>query len=104
MNSITIDFLSFEGCPLAPKVLEHLQHAIKRLSSELQVSINEVDLMDPATPESLRRWGSPTILLNDQDISGAEPGNANNCRIYAGPGGVLSEQEIIEALTEKSGN
>ena len=103
MRDITVEFLAFDGCPLAPKALQHLERAIERLRGRFEIAIRHVDLMDSATPESLKRWGSPTILLNGRDISGAEPGDANSCRIYPSPDGVLSEQEIIAALTEESG-
>ncbi len=98
MNKLTVEFLAFEGCPLAPKALHQLEQAVERIKKQLTVSIRQVDLMHPDTTESVQRWGSPTILLNGRDISGAEPGDANCCRIYPGPDGVLSEQEILDAL------
>jgi hypothetical protein len=101
-NDITVEFLFFEGCPLAPKALLHLEQAIAQLKGQMKIAINHVDLMHPSTPDSLKRWGSPTILLNGHDISGAKPGEANNCRIYSSPGGVLSAQEIAEALIRES--
>ncbi len=99
VRDITVEFLAFDGCPLAPRALAHLELAIEQLRDRLQVAIRQVDLMAPATPESMKRWGSPTILLNQRDISGVEPGDANCCRIYPGPGGVLSVEEIVAALT-----
>ena len=99
MRDMSVEFLAFDGCPLAPRALAHLELAIEQLQDSLKVAISQVDLMDPATPDSMKRWGSPTILLNQRDISGVEPGDANNCRIYPGTGGVLSVQEIVAALT-----
>jgi hypothetical protein len=98
-NDIVVEFLAFDGCPLAPRALQHLEQAIDELNSQLNVAVRKVDLMNPLTPERMKRWGSPTILFNGKDISGAQPGDANSCRIYSGPGGVLSAKEIIKALT-----
>ena len=104
MFDITVEFLTFDGCPLAPKALRQLEQAVVQLQGKMSVAIRHVDLMNPATSDSFKRWGSPTILINGLDISGAEPGDANNCRIYTGPGGVLSEQDIVTVLTKESGN
>jgi len=104
MHNISVQFLTFDGCPLAPKALRHLEQAINQLQGRLKVAVRQIDLMNPATPEALKRWGSPTILLNGHDISGATPGDANSCRIYSGPDGVLSEQEIVAALTKDLSN
>ena len=100
MSERIVEFLSFEGCPFAPKALAALTKAINSLSAKLDYNVRHVDLLDPATPELLRRWGSPTILLDGQDITGAKPGAANCCRVYNAPGGVPSAQEIAEALQE----
>lgn len=55
------------------------------------------------TPESFRRWGSPTLLINGRDILGASPSIANSCRIYQS-GGVPSEKEILNAIEHRSQN
>ena len=97
----TVKFLSFEGCPLAPEALRVLEAAVNQLRGRLHIAIEHIDLMDPGTPIKFKRWGSPTILLDEQDITGAPPGDANNCRIYPGPGGVPAAQEIVQALCRK---
>ena len=104
MHDITVEFLAFDGCPLAPNALRHLERAVDQLRGRMIIAIRHVDLMDPATPELMKRWGSPTILLNGRDISGTEPGDANSCRISSSPGGVPSEKEIVTALTKESGS
>lgn len=102
MDEVTVKFLSFDGCPLAPRALSHLQQAVEELRGQINIAVKQVDLMHPATSESMKRWGSPTILLNGQDISGIRQGDANSCRIYPGPGGVLSSQEIVAALVSET--
>ena len=100
---MTVEFLAFEACPLAPRALSHLERAIDQLSSRVNIEINHVDLMHPETSDAMKRWGSPTILLQGRDISGAQPGDANSCRIYSGPDGVLSMHDIVKALIKESG-
>ena len=99
MDKRIVQFLSFDGCPLAPEMLEVLKSALNQLRDTLQIEIEHIDLMNPDTAGELKRWGSPTILLNEQDITGAQPGDANCCRIYQGPGGVPATQEIVAALS-----
>lgn len=99
MPEHTVKFLSFDGCPLAPEALRELESAICQLHDRLQIEIKHIDLMDPETTDELKRWGSPTILLNEQDITGAQQGDANSCRIYPGPKGVPATHEIVEALS-----
>ena len=94
-----IKFLSFDGCPLAPEALNALESAVGQLRDAVQIEIEHIDLLDPDTADELKRWGSPTILLNELDITGAPPGDANSCRIYPGPDGVPATGEIIEALS-----
>ena len=100
----SVKFLSFEGCPLAPEMLGVLHSAINQLRDTLQINIEHIDLLNPGTPFRLKRWGSPTILLNEQDITGGQPGDANSCRIYPGPGGVPTAQEIVQALCRETGH
>jgi len=57
--------------------------------------------LDPASPEDLRGWGSPTILVNGADVTGQPKGNSVSCRVYNTPGGVPDVQCIIDCL-EKS--
>ncbi len=101
-DDIVVEFLAFDGCPLAPESFNQLEQAVEQLKGFLKVKINQIDLMCPSTSESLKRWGSPTILLNGLDISGAEQGDANCCRIYPGAGGVLSKQQIVAALMKET--
>ena len=103
MAEMAVSFLYFDGCPLAPKARANLACAIDQLHPDIRVGLVEVDLMDPHTPDSLRYWGSPTILIDDQDITGAEQGSACSCRIYASEGGVPSADEITQAICDVAG-
>jgi hypothetical protein len=51
-------------------------------ASGVATEIEEVDTTAPDTPESLRRWGSPTVLINGVDVEGGEPSGSSYCRLY----------------------
>ena len=57
---------------------------------------------DPETPEHARGYASPTILVDGQDVGGAETiDGMASCRIYErgdGFAGTPSVEEIVEAL------
>lgn len=93
-----IQFLSFDGCPLAAKALSNLDAALARDGLHHRFRVEHIDIMDPGTPEGLRRRGSPAILLHGDDLMGAPPGDAVGCRLYDGPGGVPSADQIAAAL------
>lgn len=75
-----------------------LEKSVSQLAHKLTINIRKVDLMHTDTPEELKRWGSPTILVNGRDITGAAENDANCCRIYSGPGGLPEQQDVVSAL------
>jgi hypothetical protein len=53
----------------------------------------------PDSPEYARRFGSPTILVNERDVGGGAPGVCNaGCRIYSDGDGKLSRIPPLEAI------
>ncbi len=63
----------------------------------------EWDLNDRDSPDYVRGYGSPTILVNGQDVAGAEPhARADCCRLYTsdegGLRGVPPVKQIIAAM------
>jgi len=56
----------------------------------------EWDLSDPTTPQYLRGYDSPTVLVDDTDVLGSSPEvEGSACRV----GGAPSASEIVAALT-----
>jgi hypothetical protein len=104
MVTRVIRFLSFEGCPLADDALARLYDAIDRSGVFERSNVELVDIMSPETPEALRRWGSPTILVDGRDLTGQGPGDAAGCRIYSGPGGLPTTEQIAEFLISTRSN
>lgn len=93
-----VSFLAFDGCPLAPRALDNLLAAICLLDSEVPVDYERIDLLSDSTPNEVKRWGSPTILINGADITGHSKGDACGCRIYSSDGGVPGTDEILIAI------
>ncbi len=95
MNELSIQFLAFDGCPLAEAARRSLEQAL----AEVRLgSYEEIDILDPDTPEDIRGWGSPTILVNGKDVSGNPKGNSVGCRIYPDPDRVPSPESIVQCI------
>lgn len=102
LANLRVAFLSFDGCPLAPRARSNLRAAIGTLGSEYAVGYEEIDLQSDATTDDFKRWGSPTILINGVDVMGSSQGDACGCRIYASAGGVPTTVEILNAIRKLS--
>ena len=63
-----VELIYFDGCPNAAQARENLREAIRTSGQDLTWS--EWDLMDPSTPADFRRFGSPTILVDGEDVTG----------------------------------
>jgi hypothetical protein len=98
MIAVRIQLLTFDGCPLADAAREQLEAALAELGIN---HYEELDLQAPGTPESLRGWGSPTILVDGADITGQPKGGSLSCRVYGGPDKVLSAANIISAFDSR---
>jgi hypothetical protein len=76
---VRIQLLTFPGCPNAEAARATLRAVLA--SSGIAVDVEEVDTTAPDTPESLRGWGSPTVLIDGVDVEGREP-SGPSCRLY----------------------
>ena len=64
----------------------------------------EWDRNDPESPARVRGYGSPTILIDGQDVAGAAPGEANACRVYAQGDGGFARVPSVAVIVEAIGN
>lgn len=99
MSDANVQFLAFEGCPLADAARANLEKALADCGLG---DYEEIDILDSAVPEDLPGWGSPTILVNGVDVTGQPKGNSVSCRIYPGPDRVPSPTEIAERIRSVS--
>ena len=75
-----IQLITFTGCPHASAARTSLEGVLASLG--VRERIEAVDTLSPETSETLRRWGSPTILLDGEDIAGASRPTGPGCRLY----------------------
>jgi hypothetical protein len=94
----TIQLLVFKGCPLAAAARQSLRRALDELGLP---TFEEIDILDASTPDELRAWGSPTILVDGEDVSGSPKGNSIACRVYAEPNGVPTPKTIAACIMAK---
>lgn len=103
MNTSTstpkIELIFDQDCPNVPQAREALQQALKQL--QLEPSWQEWQRSDPACPDYARSLGSPSILVNERDVSAAVNNDSSCCRVYpenAGFKGCPSVDSIIAAI------
>lgn len=77
-----LQLLYFPGCPHVDTARAALREALA--AEKLELAVEEVDVEAPEAPASVRGWGSPTILVDGEDVMGQVPANATCCRLYAG--------------------
>ena len=95
MPRVRIQFLSFDGCPLAHAARSELEAALARCGID---DYEEVDILNSSTPDELRNWGSPTILIDGSDVAGGSAGGGACCRVYDGDEKVPGRAAIISAI------
>ena len=95
-----IQLLTFPGCPHAGAARKLIERALA--SANLHAAIEAVDTTAPETPEHLRVWGSPTILIDGADIEGLDSPASTSCRLYRDSAGQLrgipSEATVLDAV------
>ena len=76
---MNVELIYDAQCPNVEAARSRLREAFR--AAGLPVSWQEWDRNDPGSPDRVRRFGSPTILVNGLDVALASPGEANSCRI-----------------------
>jgi hypothetical protein len=81
MNEHTIELVYFDGCPNADQARANLRAALDG------GAWREWNLTSPDTPERLRRYGSPTVLIDGRDVTGegGTTSGAMACRADGAP-------------------
>ena len=81
---LRIELVFDRDCPNADRARSMIRIALRETGEHSVWA--EWDREDPATPPELRRFGSPTVLVNGQDVgcdeNGAAQSDANSCRVY----------------------
>ncbi len=84
MKTPRIELVYFEGCPNASQARDNLREAVD--ASDEGLTWSEWDLMAESTPPDFRRFGSPTVLVNGEDVTGENVSSeAMACRADGAP-------------------
>jgi len=75
-----IQLLGSRDCPNVEPTRQRLREILA--SEGLPPVFEEVDLDAQTTPPELRSWGSPTVLVDGEDIAGGPAGTGPGCRLY----------------------
>ena len=87
-----VELVHFEGCPHAGEARRRLKLALA--AAGLDQTWDEWDTSLAATPETYRRFGSPTVLVNGADVAGGAEGTGMGCVL----GGAPAVGVILSAL------
>ena len=103
-----IEFLYFDGCPNADAARENLKNALQQLG--LPYKWDEINLNSSNVPDTLKSYGSPTVLVDGKDINGAvDSSGSSNCRLYLTEKGFLGAPPVetitssIKRILDKTG-
>ena len=92
-----IEVLVFDGCPHAEEALELVRTVAARLVPD--VEIERVDIESEEAAAKTRFFGSPTILVNGEDLeSRTGPSAGLSCRVYEEGSGTPHEWMVEAAL------
>ncbi len=97
-RALKVQLLVFQGCPLADAARASLKEALAALGIG---AYEEIDLRDAATPTELRGWGSPTILVDGEDIAAGVKGDGVCCRVHPGRNQVPTPRQIAAAIERR---
>lgn len=95
MQTIILEFQHFHGCPNGPKLLKNVKKAIEGIPD---VKLVETIVDTDEKAKKLKFRGSPTLLINGNDLEGLEaPENPSlTCRFY--PKGLPTAEEIKQKI------
>jgi hypothetical protein len=99
---VRLDFQYFDDCPNYDTMRKNLLQAVRGI--EDKVEIREIPVVDGETARKVQFRGSPSLLINGEDLEGmpAPEEAALSCRFY--PNGIppadLIRQKIEIAFSE----
>ncbi len=98
MQKIKIEVQYFNGCPNSEAVLKMVKNFINK--SELQIEFEEILVETQDAAKRYKFRGSPTILINGNDIEGLEESKTSSlsCRYYNN--GIPTEEDIKEVISK----
>lgn len=77
-----VQLIYFTGCPNVDAARAAVRAALD--AAGVATHVEEVDVGRPDAPAWAQGWGSPTILVDGRDVTGAGRAGAAACRLYRG--------------------
>lgn len=94
---LSVQMIYDRTCPNVREARSVLREVFARLG--LEGAWEEYDREAPSTPMRLRGYGSPTILVDGNDVAAmSEPSAGDCCRLYDDGGGRLSGVPPVELV------
>lgn len=95
---VSLEVQYFDDCPNHTKMQNNIFEAIKGLEDKIE--LKKVLVEDESTAKQVGFRGSPTLLINGEDIEGvpAPEAPALACRFYAG--GIPSSDKIKKIIIQ----
>lgn len=78
-----VELVFFEGCPHAAEARRRLKLALEEAG--VPAHWDEWDTGLPETPTSYLKFGSPTVLVDGQDVTGGAEGSGMGCVVSGAP-------------------
>lgn len=93
---LKLEFQYFEGCPNHIKMWNNISEAIKGL--EDRIKLEKVLVEDEVTAMQVKFRGSPTLLIDGEDLLGIPAPSESSlaCRYY--PNGIPTKDEIRKII------
>jgi hypothetical protein len=101
-QKIDVEIQYFHGCPNSEEALKRVKSVIAELN-QIEFNFRETLVSDLTTAQKVNFRGSPTILINGNDVEGM-PENlspALSCRLY--PNGLPTEAKLKEFVNNLTG-
>ncbi len=103
---VLVELIYDQTCPNFNKTRDNIDEAFN--TTEMDVEFKEWERSAKDSPDYVRDYGSPTVLVDGKDVSETTPSDgAANCRIYVDsqgyPVGVPSVEIIVSALMKAKG-
>ena len=94
-----IDLIFEVTCPNVDLARSRLRSAF--IAAGLTPHWREWERNSADTPDEFRQFGAPTILVDGHDVSPAEQGDAETCRLYSDAEGKLDRAPTVASIVEK---
>ena len=94
---MTIELIYDSDCPNVENARAHLRKACAQAG--LDLPWREWDRSSLDGPSYVRRFGSPTVLVDGKDVAGLQPARGGNCcRLYLSDKGEVRRSPAVEAI------